>query len=120
LAEEITMSDPKSEPVRDDNLRLVLAEQERSFIADRLRYHRRSLFGLLAAAAAIGATLLALAVIPQSRIFMVVAVLAFGAGLFFIVALVLTIADYVRYRLMKAEHERFLEGYGRSEGDPGT
>jgi hypothetical protein len=109
-----------SEPVRDDNLRLVLAEQERSFIDDRLRYQRRSLIGLLAAAAAIGAVFLALAVIPHSRIFMVVAVLAFGAGLFFIVALVLTIGDYLRYRLMKAEHVRFLASYGRGEGDSRT
>ena len=109
-----------SEPVRDDNLRLVLAEQERSFIDDRLRYHRRSLIGLLAAAVAIGAAVLALAVIPQSKVFLIVALLAFGGGLFFIVALVLTIGDYLRYRLMKAEHERFLASYGRNEGDPRT
>ncbi len=106
-----------SEPVRDDNLRLVLAEQERGFIEDRLRYHRRSLIGLLAAAAAIGAAFLALAVIPHSKTFMIVAILASGAGLFFVVALVLTIGDYLRYRLMKAEHERFLASYGRSEDD---
>ena len=106
-----------TDPVRDDNLRLVLAEQEKSFIDERLKYHRRSLLGLLAAAAAIAAVLLALYVMPQSKIFLVVAVLAFGAGLFFIVALVLTVGDYLRYRLMKAEHERFLASYGRSEGD---
>jgi hypothetical protein len=82
-----------ADPVRDDNLRLVLAEQEKSFIADRLGYHRRSLLGLLAAAAAIAAVLLALYVMPQSKIFMVIAILAFGAGLFFIVALVLTVGD---------------------------
>ncbi|HJM49037.1 MAG TPA: hypothetical protein QGF63_04220 [Alphaproteobacteria bacterium] len=107
-----------ADPVRDDNLRLVLAEQEKSFIADRLGYHRRSLLGLLAAAAAIAAVLLALYVMPQSKIFMVIAILAFGAGLFFIVALVLTVGDYLRYRLMKTEHERFLASYGRSENAP--
>lgn len=109
-----------SDPIRDDNLRLVLAEQEKSFIDERLKYHRRSLLGLLAAAAALAAVLLALYVMPQSKIFMVVAVLAFGAGLFFIVALVLTVGDYLRYRLMKAEHQRFLAGYGRSEDVSGA
>ncbi len=105
-------------PVRDENLRLIFAAQERSFIAARIRTHRLRLIGSLVWIAASFAAPSYLAQLENPILFPVwarlpaaVLLLSVPFALIYLIEAFIILRRYIGYR---REHRRFLGRYRRS------
>jgi len=104
-----------SNPVKDETLRLLYNEQETQFIADKIKYSRRSLNLCLLGVAGLPIYFFVNWAFMGSGMFILLLGCFLWAilGVFSILWLIPLILNLKKYNYMKKEHREFLAKYNR-------